>query len=281
MEDKMENRIQIFEHEQFGKIRVIIIGGRIHFVAADVCRALELGNVSQALNRVPDKEKSFATIPARGIIATDTQGGEQKMLVVNEPGFYRLVFSSRKKEALAFQDWVYYKVLPSIRKTGSYSVAPAAEPAQLKSSKRSEGQKSPAYVYVLLMSNNLVLLTKLGQSNNILARITRIERETKLNVKDFRFTPLMPRDKARLIEGACKKIFASRRIKGEFYSADFDDVWAAVNRFMEMAFATVPQVSVFERAEKIFALVNAMPEGHERNQMLLTFAKLIVDEKFS
>ena len=142
-------------------------------------------------------------------------------------------------------------------------------------------QLSLARVCVLLMSNNLVLLTKFGQSNNILARITRIERETSLTVKDIYFTPLMPRDKARLIEGACKKIFASRRIKGEFYSADFDDVWAAVNRFMEMAFATLPQVSNFERAEKIFALVNAMPEGHERNQMLLTFTKLIVDEKFS
>ncbi|MBQ3726880.1 MAG: ORF6N domain-containing protein [Selenomonadaceae bacterium] len=156
----------------------------------------------------------------------------------------------------------------------------APEPAQLKSSKRSEGQKSPARVYVALMEDNSVQV-KLGQSKNVLGRITDIERETKLNVKDFRFTPLMPRDKARLIEGACKKIFASRRIKGEFYSADFDDVWAAVNRFMEMAFATLPQVSNFERAEKIFALVNAMPEGHERNQMLLTFAKLIADEKFT
>lgn len=85
----------------------------------------------------------------------------------------------------------------------------AAEPAQLKSSKRSEGQKSPARVYVALMEDNSVQV-KLGQSKNVLGRITDIERETKLNVKDFRFTPLMPRDKARLIEGACKKIFASR-----------------------------------------------------------------------
>ncbi|MBR3498743.1 MAG: ORF6N domain-containing protein [Selenomonadaceae bacterium] len=157
----------------------------------------------------------------------------------------------------------------------------APEPAQLKSSKRSEGQLSPAYVYVLLMSNNLVLLTKLGQSKNIRKRIAQIKRETGLTVKKIYFTPLMPRDKARLIEGLCKEEFSAQRIKGEFFSAKFDDVCAAVNRFMEMAFATVPQVSVFERAEKIFALVNAMPEGHERKQMLLTFTKLIADEKFS
>ncbi|MBQ3726570.1 MAG: GIY-YIG nuclease family protein [Selenomonadaceae bacterium] len=280
MEDKMENRIQIFEHKQFGKIRVIIIGGRIHFVAVDVCRALEIKNSRAAIARLGKDEKMTVDL-------TDShsgkRGGAQFMTVVNEPGFYHLVFSSRKKEALAFQWWVYHEVLPSINATGSYSVAPAAAPAQLKSSKRSEGQLSPAFVYVLLMSNNLVLLTKLGQSKNIRKRIAQIKRETGLTVKDIYFTPLMPRDKARLIEGLCKEKFSEHRVKGEFFSAKFDDVCAAVNRFMEMAFATVPQpqVSDFERAEKILAIVNAMPEGHERNQMLLTFGKLIADEKFT
>ena len=57
MEDKMENRIQIFEHKQFGKIRVIIIGERIHFVAVDVCRALEIKNSRAAIARLGKDEK--------------------------------------------------------------------------------------------------------------------------------------------------------------------------------------------------------------------------------
>lgn len=77
-----------------------MINGEPWFVAVDVCKVLEIRNVSQALSRLCDKEeKSFITIPARGITSTDTQGGEQKMLIVNEPGLYKLVFSSRKKEA--------------------------------------------------------------------------------------------------------------------------------------------------------------------------------------
>ena len=271
MEDKAENPIQIFEHEQFGKIRIIIIGGRIHFVAADVCRALDIKNPTMAMKQLDDDERAKFNLGLP----------YGKVNVVNEPGLYRLIFSSRKKEARAFQRWVYHEVLPSINATGTYSVAPAAEPAQLKRSKRSEGQLSPAFVYVLLMSNNLVLLTKLGQSKNIRKRIAQIKRETGLTVKDIYFTPLMPRDKARLIEGLCKEKFSAQRIKGEFFSAKFDDVCEAVNRFMEMAFATVPQVSDFERAEKILAVANMMADSSEKQRLLISAGKFIADEKFT
>ena len=120
---EMENQVQIFDNPEFGEVRVIMKDGEPHFVAADVCRALEISNVSDALSRLDDDEKSLAFIPAMGIGLTDTHGG-QEMLVVNEPGLYRLIFASRKPEAKKFQRWVYHEVLPSIRKTGSYSIAP-------------------------------------------------------------------------------------------------------------------------------------------------------------
>ena len=111
----MENQVQLFKHEKFGQVRLVIIDGRIHFVAADLCRALEIQNIRQNLAKLPSDEK--------GVYDIYTPGGYQKMTIVNEPGFYRLVFSSRKKEACDFQRWVYHEVLPSIRKTGSYSIA--------------------------------------------------------------------------------------------------------------------------------------------------------------
>jgi hypothetical protein len=51
-----------------------------------------------------------------------TPGGFQPVALVNKPGVYRLLFQSRKKEAEAIKTWVFTKVLPSIRKTGSYSM---------------------------------------------------------------------------------------------------------------------------------------------------------------
>ena len=251
MEGKVENQIQIFEHEQFGKIRVVVIGGRIHFVAADVCRALDIKNPRDAFARLFDDEKKSIILPSESskdgvtnsVGSTDGNNGatsgwiENRVNVVNEPGFYHLVFSSRKKEALAFQWWVYHEVLPSINATGSYSVAPAAAPAQLKSSKRSEGQKSPARVYVLLMSNNVIYFTKVGNTKDIRARVAQIKRETGLTVKKIFFTPFMTRKDARLVEWACREEFSPFKIEGEFYSADFNEVCESVNRFVKMVSA--------------------------------------------
>jgi len=88
--------------------------GELWFVASDVCDCLGLVNVTRTLQRLRDDEKSFDTI--------ETPGGKQRMRVINESGLYSLVLTSRKPEAKRFQRWVTHEVLPSIRKTGSYSV---------------------------------------------------------------------------------------------------------------------------------------------------------------
>lgn len=103
---------QVFEHEKFGKIRALFINGKIYFVAADVCRALELTNPTVAVSRLDADEKAKFNL--------GLSGGATNC--VNEPGLYRLIFASRKKEAREFQRWVYHEVLPSIRQTGGYGV---------------------------------------------------------------------------------------------------------------------------------------------------------------
>ena len=86
--------------------------GEPWFVAADVCRALGLGNSSKAVMPLDDDEK--------GITNSNTLGGEQKMVIVSEPGLYSLIVRSRKPEAKAFKRWITHEVIPSIRKTGGY-----------------------------------------------------------------------------------------------------------------------------------------------------------------
>lgn len=112
--------VKTFQNERFGAVRVVECNGEPWFVASDVCRALGLGNSRMATDRLDDDEK--------GVISTDTPGGMQNMTVTNEPGLYTLVLGSRKPEAKAFKRWITHEVIPSIRKTGSYSV-PQAETA--------------------------------------------------------------------------------------------------------------------------------------------------------
>ena len=77
-----------------------------------MCKILGIKDTSTALGKINTKSK--------GTVTSGTLGGAQSMLTVNESGLYSLIFSSRKKEAEVFKDWVFDEVLPSIRRTGAY-----------------------------------------------------------------------------------------------------------------------------------------------------------------
>lgn len=111
-DDVKMNELQVFQNNQFGEIRAVVKNGEPWFVAADVCKALEIANNRKAISRLDDDEK--------GVTSSDTPGGTQAMTTVNEPGLYALVLGSRKPEARQFKRWITHEVLPSIRKTGGY-----------------------------------------------------------------------------------------------------------------------------------------------------------------
>jgi anti-repressor protein len=109
----MNDGLQIFDY-QSKEIRVTLDEqGEPWWVAKDVCEILEIKNSRQAVSKLDDDEK--------GVILNDTLGGPQDMAIVNEPGLYRLIMQSRKKEAREFQRWIAHDVLPQIRRTGQYS----------------------------------------------------------------------------------------------------------------------------------------------------------------
>jgi anti-repressor protein len=84
------------------------------FVAAHVAQVLGFDKPDNAY-RMLDEDEKYPHI-VRGAY------GEKEMICVNESGLYNLIFKSRKPEAKAFRKWVTSEVLPSIRKTGGYSL---------------------------------------------------------------------------------------------------------------------------------------------------------------
>jgi len=113
------NELTVFDNSDFGTLRSIMLEGEPWFVAADVCRSLEIGNVSDALKRLDDDEK-MTVDSTEG--HSGRRGGAEMMNVVNEPGLYTLVLSSRKPEAKAFKRWITHEVIPAIRKNGAYAI---------------------------------------------------------------------------------------------------------------------------------------------------------------
>ena len=95
------------------------MNGDTWFVAADVCRVLELSNPTEALKALDEDEK-MTLRNSEG--HSGQRGGAQSYNVISESGLYSLVFRSNKPEAREFSKWVRSEVLPAIRKTGSYSL---------------------------------------------------------------------------------------------------------------------------------------------------------------
>jgi anti-repressor protein len=119
-EKLINNNIKIFENENFGKIRIILDeNNNPWWIAIDICKSLGLNNITEALRTLKDNEKmTFRNTEGH----SNQRGGAQFFILINEPGLYKLIFKSRKVEAEKFQDWIFYEILPSIRKTGSYSI---------------------------------------------------------------------------------------------------------------------------------------------------------------
>ena len=109
------NELQVFENQEFGKIRGIEIDGESWLVGKDVAESLGYANPRKALiDHVDDEDK--------GVTKCDTLGGKQDVTIINESGFYSLVMSSKLPGAKKFKRWVTSEVLPSIRRTGAYKV---------------------------------------------------------------------------------------------------------------------------------------------------------------
>ena len=108
----MDN-IKIFENSEFGEIRTVTVDNEPMFCLADVCKALDIENISQLKTRL----KKDGVITNEVI---DRLGRTQKATFINESNLYKTIFQSRKPSAERFTDWVTSEVLPSIRKNGGY-----------------------------------------------------------------------------------------------------------------------------------------------------------------
>ena len=105
-----KSKIEIFNNEEFGQIRTIVIDGEPWFVAKDVCDILGTTNPTMAMDGLEDFERAKFNLGRQG-----------EANIISESGFYTLVLRSRKPIAKPFRIWVTSEVLPSIRKHGAYA----------------------------------------------------------------------------------------------------------------------------------------------------------------
>ena len=121
--------LMVYENQSFGTVRALKIDGEPWFVAADVCKALEISNPTQSVSRLDDDERAMLNIGRQG-----------NTNIINEPGLLSLILGSRKPEARAFKRWITHEVIPAIRKHGMY----LTDAALAKSADREQFEKMMA-----------------------------------------------------------------------------------------------------------------------------------------
>lgn len=109
------NELQLFNFEN-NQVRTLLINDEPWFVGKDVAEILGYSKARNAIaTHVDDDDKKGA--PIQGDL-----GGTQEMTVINESGVYALVFGSKLPSAKKFKHWVTSEVLPTLRKTGGYTM---------------------------------------------------------------------------------------------------------------------------------------------------------------
>ena len=123
----MDDNLKLFENPDFGDVRVLLDEkSNPWFVGNDIARCLGYENLGNAVKRFVDDEDSI-------ILTSDCKSmgfkinplinqAVREIKLINESGMYSLIMSSKMESAKKFKKWVTSEVLPSIRKTGSYSM---------------------------------------------------------------------------------------------------------------------------------------------------------------
>ncbi|HEK9103364.1 TPA: phage antirepressor KilAC domain-containing protein [Bacillus pseudomycoides] len=118
------NQLQIFSHNMFGNLEILIKEGKEYFPATDVAKALGYSDPYKAVKQ-HTKEDGWVICPV--VIQDKNQTVEKKF--INEPNLYRLIVKSKLPQAEQFEKWVFEEVLPSIRSHGAYMTDQALEKA--------------------------------------------------------------------------------------------------------------------------------------------------------
>lgn len=118
------NRLQVFNSSEFGKLEVMVLGGKEYFPATEVARTLGYKNPQKAIK---DHCKTpGVTICSVGVITGKKADGTDAVQMVDkkfidEGNLYRLIVKSQLEAAERFERWVFDEVLPDIRKHGMYA----------------------------------------------------------------------------------------------------------------------------------------------------------------
>ena len=225
------DELMIFEDALFGQVRTIMSASNEPlFCLSDVCRALEMKRF-----RIERLDKDvISNHPLQ------TAGGLQQVTFINEDGLYDIVLDSRKPKAKKFRKWITSEVVPSIRKTGSYSVEQPKELSAAESLLQSVQLLVAHERQLAILEHNQKNMQ--GAINSLYDKVYGMQFQTdmieqKLNNEIDRYTVIgycsahnipMTLTEASIIGGMCSRMCKKRKI---FVESIADPRFGKVNTY--------------------------------------------------
>ena len=155
------NEVKIFNSNEFGEVRTIMIDDEPWFCLPDVCRALEIKNATDVAKRLDEDERTRLNLGRQG-----------ETNFITESGLYEVVLRSDKPDAKKFRKWVTSEILPSIRKHGIYATEDVVKMSL----------ENPDYMIELLTKykEEREERLKLERTNNILMHVNKTYTMTEI-----------------------------------------------------------------------------------------------------
>lgn len=244
----MSKEVTMFNFEG-SDVRVIADAkGEPWFLAKDVCVILGIANYRDALTRLDDDEKDDVGI-------TDTIGRVQQNSIINESGMYSLTMTSRKPEAKKFKKWVTSEVLPSIRKTGSYSTKPV-DPMDLLGDPKALLQLTVQYAKKQIELENTIT----EKEAVILEQAPKVQALEKLTYADG---SLNITEAAKTLNVPPRKMFTALEMAKWIYRRVGGSSWLGYQDKIQRGYVThkVTTVKMNDGSEKISEQVRITPKG--------------------
>lgn len=159
------NNIMIFENK---KVEVFELNGQVLFNPYDVGNCLNINDVTVRRHIQDMNEKQVIKLKNLDVqnmnIRKLNNAGEN---FLTESGVYKLIFKSNKEEAERFQDWVTDEVLPTIRKTGTYSIQQPTQQTSVPFKEQVEAVEVVARILNVNEASKIVMLGKVYEDNNV------------------------------------------------------------------------------------------------------------------
>ncbi|MEC4816391.1 MAG: BRO family protein [Scytonema sp. PMC 1069.18] len=210
------------------EVRVVIIDNEPWFIATDVAKVLEHSNTSVMLQMLDEDEK--------GVSNVYTLGGNQELAIISESGLYHAVIKSRKPQAKPFRKWVTSEVLPSIRKSGQYSVQQApVQHSQPQQPTLSEIDTVFAGLIKLGIKPELIESAKLSAIAKSIPHLASVCEESKRLVSAHMSVPEIPMSPTELgkkiaLELGLAKVPSPQKVNQALLNAGFQESSVHINK---------------------------------------------------